>query len=81
MRKSSISSKLAGVSRNLKYPIVLAIVASVVWYIRNQPIPVASHTVGTGPVVRSVMGTGTLEARIRTTISPKNSRSHRRSTC
>jgi HlyD family secretion protein len=57
--------------RTLKYPIVLAIVAGVVWYIRSQPISVASHTVGKGPVIRSVMGTGTLEARIRTTISPK----------
>lgn len=71
MSKSAISSTLARVSRNLRYPIVLAIMASIVWYIRSQPIPVDIHTVGTGTVVRSVMGTGTLEARIRTTISPK----------
>jgi HlyD family secretion protein len=57
--------------RALKYLLVLAIIAGIVWYIRSQPIPVESHTVSTGPVVRSVMGTGTLEARIRTTISPK----------
>ncbi|MEO8272257.1 MAG: efflux RND transporter periplasmic adaptor subunit, partial [Aureliella sp.] len=49
----------------------LAIVAGVVWYVRSQPIPVTSHAVIKGPVVHSVMGTGTLEARIRTTISPK----------
>lgn len=71
MSQPTISSKLARVLRTLKYPLVLAIIAGVVWYIRSQPIPVVSHTVGTGPVIRSVMGTGTLEARIRTTISPK----------
>jgi hypothetical protein len=60
MSQPTISSKLARVLRTLKYPIVLAIVAGVVWYIRSQPISVASHTVSKGPVIRSVMGTGTL---------------------
>jgi HlyD family secretion protein len=71
MSQASLFNKLTRVLRTLKYPLVLAIIAGIVWYIRSQPIPVASHTVSTGPVVRSVMGTGTLEARIRTTISPK----------
>lgn len=71
MSQPSFFNKLTRVLRTLKYPLVLAIIAGVVLYIRSQPIPVASHTVSTGPVVRSVMGTGTLEARIRTTISPK----------
>lgn len=66
-----MTNKMLRVLRTLKYPLALVVVAGVVWYIRNQPVPVASHTVITGPVVRSVMGTGTLEARIRTTISPK----------
>lgn len=71
MSQPSLITKLTRVLRTLKYPLVIAIIAGIVWYIRSQPIPVASHTVSTGPVVRSVMGTGTLEARIRTTISPK----------
>ena len=71
MSQPSLINKLTRVLRTLKYPLVIAIIAGIVWYIRNQPIAVASHTVSTGPVVRSVMGTGTLEARIRTTISPK----------
>jgi HlyD family secretion protein len=71
MSQPSLINKLPRVLRTLKYPLVIAIIAGIVWYIRSQPIPVASHTVSTGPVVRSVMGTGTLEARIRTTISPK----------
>ncbi len=71
MSQPSLINKLTRVLRTLKYPLVIAIIAGIVWYIRSQPIPVVSHTVSTGPVVRSVMGTGTLEARIRTTISPK----------
>jgi HlyD family secretion protein len=71
MSQPSFLSKLVRVSRTLKYPLALAIIACVVWYIRSQPIPIAIHTVGKGSVIRSVMGTGTLEARIRTTISPK----------
>jgi HlyD family secretion protein len=71
MSQPTFLSKLYRRLRALKYPLVLAIVAGIGWYIRSQPMPVASHTVSKGPVVRSVMGTGTLEARIRTTISPK----------
>lgn len=71
MSQTSFLNRLSRVLRTLKYPLVLAIIAGIVWYIRSQPIPVASHTVSTGPVIKSVMGTGTLEARIRTTISPK----------
>lgn len=66
-----MTNKLLRVLRMLKYPLALAIVAGVVWYIRTQPVPVSSHNVSKGPVVQSIMGTGTLEARIRTTISPK----------
>ncbi len=55
----------------LRVPLLLAIVAAVVWYIRSQPVAVEAHRVQPGTVIRSVMGTGTLEARIRTTISPK----------
>jgi RND family efflux transporter MFP subunit len=32
---------------------------------------VVTHTLATGPVVAEVMGTGTLEARVKTTISPR----------
>ncbi len=71
MSQTTFFSRIYRGLRALKYPLVLAIIAGVVWYIRSQPIPVESHTVSTGPVIRSVMGTGTLEARIRTTISPK----------
>lgn len=71
MSQISLANKIPRVFQTLKYPLILAVIAGVVWYIRSQPIQVVSHSVSTGPVVRSVMGTGTLEARIRTTISPK----------
>lgn len=71
MSQTTFFNRLFRGMRALKYPLVLAIIAGIVWYIRSQPIQVESYTVSTGPVVRSVMGTGTLEARIRTTISPK----------
>jgi HlyD family secretion protein len=71
MSQPSLFVKLSRSAGAFKYPLVLAIIAGVVWYIRSQPIQVESHLVSNGSVVRSVMGTGTLEARIRTTISPK----------
>lgn len=71
MTQTSIFNNVMRWMRKLKYPVLIAVIAGIVWYVRNQPTPVTSHTVSTGPVVRSVMGTGTLEARIRTTISPK----------
>src|SRR6056297_4087201 len=71
MNQASLFSRLARTLRALRYPLVIAIIVGIVWYIRSQPISVESHVVTTGPVVRSVMGTGTLEERVRTTISPK----------
>lgn len=39
--------------------------------LKVSPVPVLSHTIVTGDVRHEVMGTGTLEARMRTTISPR----------
>ena len=36
------------------------------------PMVVLTHTLATGPVVAEVMRTGTLEARVKTTISPRS---------
>ncbi len=55
----------------LKIGIPSAVVAAVVYYARFAPIPVAVHAVAEGPVVVEVLGTGTLEAKIQATISPK----------
>jgi len=61
MSQPSILSKQLRVMRTFKVPIILAIIGGVVCYIRSQPIPIGRHAVGTGSVVRSVMGKGTLD--------------------
>ncbi len=52
--------------------IVLALVAAFsVYRLRFSPIPVVTHAVASGEIHGEVMGTGTLEARVKTTISPR----------
>jgi HlyD family secretion protein len=52
--------------------IAAAVVAGVVVYrIRFAPALVESHAAGLGAITAEVVGTGTLEARVSTTISPK----------
>jgi len=36
-----------------------------------RPLPVHAHTISRGEIVAEVMGTGTLEARVKTTVSPR----------
>ncbi len=47
---------------------VLAVAVFVYW-VKFSPVPVTSHTVNRGVIVAEVLGTGTLEARVATTIS------------
>ena len=49
----------------------LSVVAFGVYRLKFSPTPVTGHTVATGEVRGEVMGTGTLEARVKTTISPR----------
>lgn len=53
----------------LALPIIL--IAGVVYWVMLSPIPVTQHPIKYGPIVSEVMGTGTLEARIDVTVSPK----------
>lgn len=55
----------------LPWVVALAVLASIVYYVRFRAMPVSAHTVATGEVVGEVMGTGTLEARVKTTISAR----------
>lgn len=55
----------------LPWLVVVAIVAFGVYRFKFRPAPVMAHTVATGEVRGEVMGTGTLEARVKTTISPR----------
>jgi len=50
--------------------LALVVVAIFYWF-RLRPVQVRAYTVETGAVVEEVMGTGTLEARVKAVISPK----------
>lgn len=51
--------------------ISLIVVSFTVYRLKFSPIPVIAHTVTRGALSNEIMGTGTLEARVKTTISPR----------
>lgn len=56
--------------RSLQLAAALSLlIAAIYWYF--APVPVSEQRVETGDLVAEVMGTGTLEARVKSTISPK----------
>lgn len=55
----------------LKLLVVVAVAGLLVFQLRFSSVPVMAHAVARGPVAADVMGTGTLEARIEATISPR----------
>lgn len=54
-----------------KLLLVLGVVGFVVYQLRFAPVGATAYRVGRGEVVNEVMGTGTLEARVRAAVSPK----------
>jgi HlyD family secretion protein len=59
------------VSRLSKIALVIGVIAALAYWLRWSPLPVVEHRVKRGDVVNEVMGTGTLEARVKTAVSPK----------
>ena len=57
--------------RSWKWFLILALVAGFVARARLARVPVLGHTVDRGTIIAEVMGTGTLEARVKTTLSPR----------
>lgn len=55
----------------LKLLALALLVAVVVYRVKFAPVPVVAHEIKAGNIVAEVMGTGTLEARVKTTISPR----------
>ena len=55
----------------LKWLVLLAIAGFIIFRVKLAAVPVMVHVVGLGPIVAEVMGTGTLEARVKTTLSPR----------
>lgn len=56
---------------NLKWWVLISIATFIVFRVKFAPVPVVAHTVEQGQIVAEVMGTGTLEARVKTTLSPR----------
>ena len=57
--------------RAAKLLLLVAIVGGVFYWFRFSPMRVTRHEVEQGQLIAETMGTGTLEAKIQTTISPK----------
>lgn len=57
--------------KNWKWLVVAAIALALVARFKLASVPVQGYDVTSGAVVAEVMGTGTLDARIKTTISPR----------
>jgi HlyD family secretion protein len=57
--------------RLLKIAVLASLIGGMVYWFRFAPVPVSRHQVARGSIIAEVMGTGTLEARVKATISPK----------
>lgn len=55
----------------LKWLLVAAAIGVGLYQLKFRPVPVTGRPVVAAPLVSEVMGTGTLEARVKTTISPR----------
>lgn len=53
------------------WPVIALIAGLAIYKIKFAPTPVLAHTVARGEIIAEVMGTGTLEARVKTTVSAR----------
>ncbi len=60
-----------GLLRWGKWMLVAVVVAAAIYWLRFRPVSVIGYPVTTGEIVAEVMGTGTLEAKVRTVVSTK----------
>lgn len=65
------SNVTAAIRKSVKWLLLVGIAAAVFYYGKFAAVPVHMFEVKPDLVVAEVMGTGTLEARIKTTISPR----------
>ncbi len=65
-------TRLLPILRHSAKWLALAVLVMVLVYRMNfAPVAVLGHTVCAGPLIAEVLGTGTLEARVKTTITPR----------
>jgi len=69
--KASVILTNRRVRRSTQLLSLLLVMGLVIYHIKFSPSPVTAHIIVTGEVHSEVMGTGTLEARVKTTISPR----------
>src|ERR1035437_4898782 len=69
--KPSVLIHHRGVRTTLKVLLPALLVAVIVYRVKFAPAPVAAHEIKPATIVAEVMGTGTLEGRVKTTISPR----------
>jgi HlyD family secretion protein len=69
--KLSVLIHHRGFRTALKVLLPILFVAGIVYRVKLAPAPVAAHEIKAATIVAEVMGTGTLEARVKTTISPR----------
>jgi HlyD family secretion protein len=62
---------LAGLRKAAPWLVAAVVVMLVILRSHLAPVVVQFHEIGAGPVSAEVMGTGTLEARVQTTLSPR----------
>ena len=55
----------------IKVVVLASAIAAAVYWFRFSPVAVETYTVERGMITAEVMGTGTLEARVETTICPR----------
>lgn len=63
--------KLPSIRRFVPWLMVAALAGLAVYKLKFAPMPAVAHTVARGEIVAAVMGTGTLEARVKTTVSAR----------
>jgi HlyD family secretion protein len=57
--------------RTAKFFVAAAVIGGIVYWLKFSPVPVSERRVELGEIVAEVMGTGTLEAHFKSTISPR----------
>src|ERR1035437_2114227 len=68
--KPSVLIHHRGVRTTLKVLLPALLVAVIVYRVKFAPAPVAAHGIKPAAILAEVMGTGTLEGRVKPTISP-----------
>jgi len=60
-----------GAWRAAQLLVMAVVVGGIVYWLKFSAVPVREHRIEAGELIAEVMGTGTLEARVKSTVSPK----------